>query len=207
MFAGLEINLTEYTKFLIAMLAIVEPLAIVPVYLQATRNFSEQEVQRLPRQTAMAVMIALLTALFMGEAILKFFGISLGSFRVAGGLLLLIMALQAMYTPPSQTWLSPDDEGGRQVVVPIAIPLLAGPGALSTVIVYSLRNEAWWHHALLAFCIVLIALIVWLCLRMASRIQRRLGRTAIAITNKIMGLIMAAIGVEFIANGIKALAA
>jgi multiple antibiotic resistance protein len=206
-FSDVDINLTEYTKFLIAMLAIVEPLAIVPVYLQATRRFTASEVRKLPGQTALAVLIALLTALFMGEAILKFFGISLGSFRVAGGLLLLIMALQALYVAPGQTWLATDEEGGRQIVVPIAIPLLAGPGALSTVIVYTLRGDAWWHYAMLAGCIVVVSLIVFICLRTASRIQHRLGPTSIAITTKIMGLILAAIGVEFIANGIRALAA
>lgn len=203
----MPIDLTEYTKFFIAMLAIVDPLAIVPVYLQATRNYTVAEKKRLPSQTALAVIAVLLITLFLGEAILTFFGISVASFRVAGGLLLMIMALQSLYVSPSHTWLDATDSGERQVVVPIAIPLLAGPGAISTVVVYSFRGDDWWHYALLAGCITIISLIVWLSLSMAEHIQKRLGPTAIAITNKIMALIMAAIGVEFIANGIRVLAA
>jgi multiple antibiotic resistance protein len=92
-------------------------------------------------------------------------------------------------------------------VVPLAIPLLAGPGAFSTVIVFSFRNEAWWHYALICGCLIVIGLIIWISLHMAGKILRHVSATGIAITVKIMGLIMAAIAVEFIANGIKQLAA
>src|SRR3990167_4615218 len=110
----MPIDLTEYTKFFITRLAIVDPLAIVPVYLQATRNYTVAEKARLPSQTSLAVIAVLLITLFLGEAILTFFGISLASFRVAGGLLLMIMALQSLYVSPSHTWLDSADEGERQ---------------------------------------------------------------------------------------------
>lgn len=204
----MAIDLTEYTKFFIAMLAIVDPLAILPLYGQLTKNLNEPEKTRLARRAAVAVVFALLIALFFGQAILTFFGISIGSFRVAGGLLLMIMALQLMYLPVSKQLsdsdLNPIDS---QVVVPLAIPLLAGPGAFSAVIVFSFRNDVWWHYALISACLILIGLIIWGSLHMAGKILRHVSATGIAITVKIMGLIMAAIAVEFIANGIKQLAA
>ena len=95
-------DLTEYTKFFIAMIAIVDPLAILPLYGQLTNKLNEAEKTRLARRVALAVFFALVIALFFGQTILTFFGISLGSFRVAGGLLLMIMALQLMYLPVSQ---------------------------------------------------------------------------------------------------------
>ncbi len=202
----MPIDLTEYTKFFIAMIAIVDPLAILPLYGQITSNLSAPDKTRLARRAAVAVVIALLIALFLGQHILTFFGISLGSFRIAGGLLLMIMALQLMYLPVSQqvsdSEFNPIDS---QVVVPLAIPLLAGPGAFSTVIVFSFRNDAWWHYALIGVCLVIIGLIIWISLHMAGKILRHVSATSIAITVKIMGLIMAAIAVEFIANGIKQL--
>ena len=120
----------------------------------------------------------------------------------------MIMALQLMYLPVSkqvsESEFNPIDS---QVVVPLAIPLLAGPGAFSTVIVFSFRNDTWWHYAMICACLVAIGLIIWISLHMAGRILRYVSATGIAITVKVMGLIMAAIAVEFIANGVKQLAA
>ena len=151
---------------------------------------------------------ALLVALFLGQYILSFFGISIASFRIAGGLLLMIMAFQLIYLPVAEQI---DNESGdsidTRVVVPLAIPLLAGPGAFSTVIVFSFRNDTWWHFALISLCILVIGMITWITLHMAGRILRYVSATGIAITVKVMGLVMAAIAVEFIANGVRALIA
>ncbi|MFM1895948.1 MAG: hypothetical protein RLZZ385_1022 [Pseudomonadota bacterium] len=202
----MEINLTEYTKFFIAMIAIVDPLAILPVYAQLTAKLELEDKTRLARRVAVATIAALLVALFLGQYILSFFGISIASFRIAGGLLLMIMAFQLIYLPVAEQI---DSESGdsidTRVVVPLAIPLLAGPGAFSTVIVFSFRNDTWWHFGLISLCIVVIGAITWITLHMAGRILRYVSATGIAITVKVMGLIMAAIAVEFIANGVRAL--
>jgi multiple antibiotic resistance protein len=91
------------------------------------------------------------------------------------------------------------------VVVPLAIPLLAGPGAFSTVIVFSFRQEGFIHLLILSGCLTVLGGIVWFALRMANRFMHFLSPLTISIVNKIMGLIMAAIAVEFIANGVKSL--
>jgi len=201
----MTIELTEYTKFFIAMLAIVDPLAILPIYANLTSDLTETDKARLAKRVGLAVTIALIVALFLGQYILTFFGISIASFRIAGGLLLMIMAFQLIYLPiarePANSKSDPVD---TQVVVPLAIPLLAGPGAFSTVIVFSYRNDTWWHFLLISGCIVILGAITWVSLHLAGRILRRVSATGIAITVKVMGLIMAAIAVEFIANGVRA---
>ncbi len=204
----MNLDLTDYTKFFIAMIAIVDPLAILPIYGRLINSFDNIDKKRLARRAAFATTSALIVALFFGESILSFFGISLASFRIAGGGLLMIMALQMMYENPiSERSVNPENINtiDSQVVVPIAIPLLAGPGAFSTVIVFSFRDDSWAHYALMTAALIVIGLIIWLSLHMAGRILERVGQTTIAITNKVMGLIMAAIGVEFIANGIRQL--
>ena len=198
---------SEYTQFFIAMLAIVDPVTILPIYLQLVRKFDAVQQRRLANHAALATTIALIITVFVGQKVLTFFGISIGSFQIAGGLLLLLVALQLLNQPEAVTT---NDEpqpmvSASQVVVPLAIPLLAGPGAFSTVIVYTFRSESTMHLMALSVCILLLGIIVWLSLRGATQLMRFLSVTTIAVINKIMGLIMAAIAIEFIAAGVKAL--
>lgn len=205
----LEVPFTEYSKFFIAMIAIVDPFAILPIYVRLTLGLSGPEKDRLARRVAAVTTIALITSLYLGEDILKFFGISLPSFRIAGGLLLLVMGMQLIYENTSTERTTEPAHGGidSQVVVPIAIPLLAGPGAFSTVIVYSFRSKTWEHYAIMTLCLLVIGTIIWFSLHMGSRIMQRLGNTAMAVINKVLGLIIVAISVEFIATGILQFAA
>lgn len=203
---ALEVPFTEYSKFFIAMIAIVDPLAILPIYVRLIIGLADAEKDRLARRVATAATIALIISLYLGEDILRFFGISLASFRIAGGLLLLIMGMQLIYENTSTERTTEGSEQGdiaSQVVVPIAIPLLAGPGAFSTVIVYSFRSKTWEHYALMTLCLLIIGSIVWLGLHMGTRIMQRMGPTAMAVINKVLGLIIVAISVEFIATGIS----
>ena len=202
------LEFTEYTKFLIAMLAIVDPVAIVPLYAHLIEPYTPAEQQRFARNAAITTLIALVIALFLGQVILNFFGISIASFRIAGGILLLLMSLRLMYPSSdnpralAQGYQMPIDS---QIVVPVAIPLLAGPGAFSTVIVYSFRGTSLWHYAAVLLCLLVLAWIVWMVLHVAGTLAKKMSPTLMAVSNKIMGLIMAAISVEFIVNGIKQL--
>lgn len=139
---------------------------------------------------------------------LGFFGITLSSFRVGGGILILLMSISMMnarMSPVKQTEEEAQDaaEKNSVAVVPLGIPLLAGPGAISTVIVYAHLDSSPMHYLLLAAEILGIAGAVWLSFRLAPFIASRLGKTGINVVTRIMGLIMAAIGVEFIANDLK----
>lgn len=198
---------TEYTKFFIAILSIVDPLAALPLYFAMTEKMALAQKQRLPSLLGFTITITLLVALFLGEAILAFFGISTGSFRIASGLLLLITAYQMFQNSTLDNVLTGNNDHDANAVVPLAIPLLAGPGAMSTVIIYASHHHSVAHSLSLAFCIILLGLVVWLFFRMASVLVKKISPLAQAISSKIMGLIIAAIAVEFIANGIKVLVA
>jgi len=198
----------EYSKFFISLLAIIDPPAAIPVFLALTGQRSESERRRDAGAVSLALVIILLVALYIGELILRFFGISFGSFRIAGGVLLMLMALEMMREKPLAVDTSPSPNLLRRssdAVVPLAMPLLAGPGAISTVIVYGLKNNALGHYMALTGCILLHGLVVWIFLRAASQWRALISDTAITISNKIMSLIMVAVAVEFIANGIKQL--
>lgn len=201
------LGFSEYTRFFIAMLAIVDPLTILPVYLHLVRKFDANEKHQAALKAATATTIALVVTVWVGQRVLDFFGISIGSFQIAGGLLLMIVALQLMHhdDPLAAGGAKDGSLSANHMVVPLAIPLLAGPGAFSTVIVFSFRSPTWSHSLALSLCLLVLGLIVWLALRLANRFAHFLSPTAISILNKIMGLILAAISVEFIANGVKAL--
>jgi multiple antibiotic resistance protein len=201
------LDFSEYTQFFIAMLAIVDPITILPLYLHLVRHLGVAEQTRLAGSIALATTIALVVTVFVGQKVLTFFGISIGAFQIAGGLLLLMVALQLMRPADgaSADDLSSKPIGPEQVVVPLAIPLLAGPGAFSTVIVFSFRSDTWSHLIVLSLCLLALGLIVWLALRAANQFMVYLSATSIAVINKIMGLILAAIAIEFVAAGIKAL--
>ena len=159
----------------------------------------------LPYQTGVD-MLALVT----GERILAFFGISFASFRVGGGILVLLIAismLHARVSPAKQTEEEAQDAAEMEAVavVPLGIPLLAGPGAISTIIVYAHRGEAFQHYLFLGPGITLVAITVFLSFRAAPAIAGYLGKTGINVVTRIMGLIMAAIAVEIMASGLKLL--
>lgn len=201
------VGFPEYAQFFIAMLAIVDPITILPVYLHLVRHFTEEEKAQAARKATLTTTVALVVTVFIGQTVLDFFGISIGSFQIAGGLLLLVVALQLLnHDDPLPAQDNKDKTlSASQVVVPLAIPLLAGPGAFSTVIVFSYRDDGITHLLILSGCLLVLGGIVWLALHMANRFMRFLSPTTISIVNKIMGLIMAAISVEFIASGVKSL--
>lgn len=201
---------TEYTKLLIALLAIVNPLGAVPIFVALTSDASAADRARIGRMTVIAVVIILLVSVFFGEAILHFFGITIDSFRVGGGILVLLMAISMLQARISGA-ISTDEEMRESqdsesvAVVPLAIPLLAGPGAISTVILYTHKGTGLVHHLIISADVLTLAAVLWLMFQLVPWIDRHITKTGINIATRIMGLILSAIAVEFIANGIKGL--
>lgn len=201
---------TGYAKFFTALLAIVNPFGAIPVFINLTSGLNDQKRKITCRLAAVSTMVILCVALLFGETILRFFGISVASFRVGGGILILIMAismLHAQMSPVKQTEEEAVDSEEKETVavVPLGTPLLAGPGAISTVILYGQRYPSITQKTVLIFEIIFLALITWLVFRGAHTIASILGKVGINIVTRIMGLFMAAVGVEFIANGLKQL--
>ncbi|WP_319380610.1 YchE family NAAT transporter [Thiomicrorhabdus sp.] len=204
------IDYTEYTKFLIGLIAVVNPIGAIPIFLAMTGGLNPIERHKIIHITVVAVASILLISLFFGEAILDFFGISINSFRVGGGILILLMAISMMHTKGEKQTRSKEedydpDQSDSIGVVPLAMPLLAGPGAISAVIIEAHRQSSVAHYGLLGVDIVILALLLWMTLRLTPWISQRISQVGINIATRIMGLLLAAIAIEFIANGLKGL--
>ena len=201
---------TGYIKIFTALLAIVNPLGAVPVFVSLTGGLTEGERRRIVRTTSIAFAVVLIVAALIGESLLNFFGISIPSFKVGGGILLMLMAIammQARHTLTRQTPEEAEEAGEKEsiAVVPIAIPLLAGPGAISTVIIYAQASYQPVHIALIIFIVLMVSLVTWIALHTANPVGRMLGKTGINIATRLMGLLLASIAVEFIAGGLAQL--
>jgi multiple antibiotic resistance protein len=197
---------TEYVKIFVAILVIVNPIGAVPFYISLTSGLPLADRKKIPNRTSIAIAVVLIVAALIGEALLRFFGISIASFRVGGGILLMLMAIAMMQAKQSRSRQTPEEameaeEKDSIAVVPLAIPLLAGPGAISTVIIYASLSNHPLHYGLIMLSGVLVAAAVWLALQSAERVARLLGRTGINIAMRLMGILLAAIAIEFIASG------
>lgn len=204
------LNYAEYVKLFIGLLAIINPLGVVPIFISMTIDQNNAQRKKTVNMVAFAVIIILLVSLFFGELLLDFFGISIASFRVGGGILILLMAIAMLHAKTSllkQTEEEADEsiEKDSVAIVPLAMPLLAGPGAISTVILAAHKSSGIAHYMIIALGIVLLGLVVWGVLRLSPWIAARMGATGINIFTRIMGLILAAIAVEFIASGLQGL--
>jgi len=204
------LNYAEYVKMFIGLLAIINPFGVIPIFISMTTDQSSVQRRKTINMVAVGVIIILLVALFFGELVLDFFGITIASFRVGGGILILLMAIAMLHAKTSyirQTEEEADESIEKEsvAIVPLAMPLLAGPGAISTVILMAHKSSGVAHYMVIALGIMLLGLVVWGVLRLSPWIATRIGATGINIFTRIMGLILAAIAVEFIANGIQGL--
>lgn len=202
----------EYSKLFIGLLAIVNPFGVIPIYLGVLeQHASRVDYAAAARRTTLVVLGVLLVTLLSGEFLLRVFGISLSAFRVAGGILLLLMAIDMLAhserAPRGQQPVATGAEDDHEsiAVVPLGMPLLAGPGAISTVIVYADRGSGFGHYLALTTIVLGVGLAVYLCLSSAPRIRSFAGRTSMQVTTRLMGLITAAIAVEIMGNGLAGL--
>ena len=197
-------------KPLVTLLAIVNPLAIVPFFIHYTQGFSRKQRQRTVRVAAFSAFAVIATCAIIGLQILEFFSISLASFQVGGGLLLLSSALSMLNAQPAESKVTQsevDDASARAsiAVVPLTIPLLTGPATMSTVVIYADQAKTFFQHAALVGYGVVIALATAICFTLAEPIARFLGQTGINVMTRLMGLILAALAVEVMATGLTKL--
>jgi multiple antibiotic resistance protein len=204
------LEFTEYTKIFISLFAILDPIGIIPVIILFTAGMSTAQRNRTGRLASLTVFLILLTALLIGQPLLTFFGISIHSLGLAGGILLMVMAFKMLngniqQLTPETRGLSADDSSSVLAIVPLSTPLLAGPGSISTVILDAHKATAIAHYLSMSLVIVLLSLSVWLTFLAAPWAERRMGTLGIDIFTRLMGLILAAIAVEFVAGGIRGL--
>lgn len=205
------LDYTEYLKIFIALLAVVDPLSAMPVLVALTAQVKSHNLNEIARTVAFSVAIVLLISLYLGQQVLLFFGISISAFRVSGGILLMLMSVSMLQgkvsaTVRNEVELKQDEHnGGAIAVVPLSIPLLAGPGAISTVILYAQLGRGMDHFLMITFIILAVTAILWAVLRATPWLTRRLNQTGINVVIRLMGLILLALAVEFIAGGLKGL--
>lgn len=202
------LDFTEYTKIFISLFAIIDPVGIIPVIIAFTAGMTAQKRERVGFMASLSVLVILLAALLLGEAILGFFGISIHSFRMAGGILLLLMSINMLignkpnYTPDDST---DGDATASVAIVPLSTPLLAGPGAISTVILDAHKGSNAGHYGVMALVLVALSITVWITFLIAPWVSQRLGKMGSNIVSRLMGLLLAAIAVEFMAGGSRGL--
>jgi multiple antibiotic resistance protein len=197
-------------KISIALFAIVNPIGGLSVFISATESWSEAERARTARIVALTVFCVLTLAALLGDILLAFFGIGIPSFQVGGGILLLLMAISMLQAKHGFVRQTPEEEQAAAqkeglAVVPLSIPLLAGPGAISSMIISAEQSGTLWGHIILVVPVTAVALLVWGIFSLATPIAGRLGTIGINIITRLMGLILAAMAVEFMARGLAQL--
>ncbi len=197
---------TEQIKYLVGIFAILNPLGVIPIYLSLMVDRRPEEMHRTALKASVAVAVILTLSVWVGDALLSFFGIGIPAFRIAGGLLVLIIAIamfDARVSPARHTDAEQTEAKAKNdiAVVPLAIPLLAGPGAISLTIVDAHQVVSLADKIVFSLGIVGVAALVWLVLRLAEPIGERLGTGGLNIATRVMGLILAAMAVQFIADG------
>jgi multiple antibiotic resistance protein len=197
---------------LIALLAIVNPIGVVPFFIHFTRNLNHAQRRRTMQVSAFSAFVVIAVSALAGLKIIGFFGISIASFQVGGGTLLLISSLQMLNAQPAESKPGDVSEGDAKVdagasiaVVPLTIPLLTGPATISTMVIYAQRTRHWWELAVLVGYGVVVGVSVYLAFAASGRITRLLGHTGINIMTRLMGLILAALAVEIMAEGLTKL--
>jgi multiple antibiotic resistance protein len=202
--------MTEYLRFAVTLTAVLDPFLAVPIFLTLTASHSPHARVVLVRVVAVTVFIVLAVSALLGDTILTLVGASLAAFRVGGGLVLLLMALamlnaQAGGVRQSEEEAAELESGELRGVVPLAIPLLAGPGAISTTIIAAEKGAGIAHLSVILGCIAAVSLLTWVVLRAANAIGDRLGTTGLNIATRLLGLLLAALAIQTMAEGLREL--
>ena len=199
----------EIYKPLIALLAIVNPIGVIPFFIHFTQGFTRRQRQNTARVAAISAFIVIAVSALAGLKIIEAFGISLASFQVGGGLLLLMSAIQMLNAQPAESREDDLNEGGDKAhtgasiaIVPLTIPLLTGPATISTMIIYADKTRHWWELGVLVAYGLIIWLVVWVAFSLSERIAGAIGKTGTNVMTRLMGLLLAALAVEVMSDGL-----
>lgn len=201
-------DLTLYVKFFLGLVAIINPFGLLPVFVSLTSHQTEAERNQTGKVANFAVVVILLVTIFAGQHILNLFSISLSAFRIAGGTLIAIIAMSMLQGKLGEVKRNKEEDREASAmesvaVVPLALPLMAGPGAISSVIVSAAEHNSLENLIGMSITVVLFGLLSFTLFRMAPIIFKILGNTGINVITRLMGLLMLSIGIEVIAAGVK----
>lgn len=200
----------DVIKFSITLISIINPLGAIPVFLGFTKNHKNLNIKNVTNTCATASAITILVSLVFGQMLLNFFGISVASFTIGGGFLLFTMAFSMISGHQSTTRINTEEirsfDFEREIgIIPLAIPLLSGPGAISTSIIHAKNFTTTTHWILVTLTVLFIGILIKIILSYAETIGERLGQIGLNVMTRIMGLILLSMSIEMIASGIKAI--
>ncbi len=206
---------TEIIKIILAFMVLINPFSALTLFLDSTHGYSLNNRRKVARIACLTIFITISFFTLAGETLLKALGISIGSFQLAGGILVFLIALNMMNgegnpVKPDQESFDVDHLQGAPptmaaAVVPIAIPMMIGPGGISTVIIYSSQVTGILQVSAILIAGLFISLFCYVALMAAGRISRLLGDTGLNIMSRIMGMLLAAVSIEIIVNGLRTL--
>jgi multiple antibiotic resistance protein len=191
-----------------AVFFVVDPFAVIPLFLAFTRGDTVKKRHATALKASIVTTVTLALFAATGGFIFRLFGITIGAFKIAGGILLFHVALDMMRAQPSRVRSSPEEavEGNEKedvAIVPLAIPMLAGPGAIATVtVLMSEAAHSYVHIGIVLLAIFLTGVLTFLVLRASTYVERALKQTGLNIVNRVMGLILAAVSVQVVVNGV-----
>ncbi len=199
-------DLPDILKALIALIVLINPLEGIPLFLGRTSGMSDAARVGVARRASLTVLVLLLAAMAGGKAILYLFGVQIATFTIAGGVIILLIALKMVLEAPKKDP-APTDGSGDIAIVPLGTPLLGGPGPISSIIVFSSKGigsngPIWISDAVLLAIIVVAAAITYLSLRMAVKVGKLLGPTGINVLTRLAGILVTAIALQMILSGL-----
>ena len=199
----------DLLTFAAAMLSVTNPVGNLAIFAGLTGGASAQEKRATARVTALAVAAIMLLVVWTGSYLLKAFGVSLPGLQMAGGVIIALMGLSMLRSKTSEmAHTSEEHEEAKSkdsiAVVPMAIPIIAGPGAMTTIVLATHTHHAPMDRAAISGICLGVTAVIWLCLRFAGPVSDRLGVSGVNIVTRVMGIVLTAIALQMLADGLKA---
>jgi multiple antibiotic resistance protein len=207
MTGNLHAIVTEWLTALVAVFVIIDPFAATPAFLAMTAGYERARRKQMARRAALTCVVILSVFATVGKYLFRLFGISLAAFKLAGGLLLLMVALDMLQARRSRTRETPEEQSDACAtedvgIIPMGIPMLAGPGSISTVMVLVGQAPSWEHAIPVLGGIVITSAICYFVLAGADRVENILGETGIRVVTRLMGLVLTAIAFQFFVSAL-----
>jgi len=203
-------SIQEIVTTFLAIFIVVDPFGIVPFFISLTAGFDARRRRRTILKASLIAFIVLLLFIFAGSAILRFLGIQPGSFYIAGGILLFLVSIDLLFGKPGRTKTPPQEPGSEQPhveredvsIFPLAVPMLAGPGTITTILLYVSAGHSAAELSVLTACVAVALACAALTMSLSAAFLRVLGRTGVSVIERIMGIILAGLSVQFVYDGI-----
>lgn len=205
---------TQVLKIFLALVVLVNPFACLPLFIDITKNATPNQTRKTALTSAVTLFITVVIFTLLGETLLKVLGISIGSFRVGGGILIFMIAIGMMnggsniakpHVNNSQELNGAAFQGPASAVVPLTIPMVIGPGGISTIIIYAATGQSLRTNVAIIVAGLIISVITYLSFVTAKRLSQFMGETGLNVLNRVMGMMIAAVAVEIIVAGLRSL--